>query len=94
MKSVEFIAKELKLSHSKIQATLELLEEGATVPFMARYRKERTGGLDEEQLRSICSLYEDFKKMESRRETIVKSLQEQNLYHSQIEIRGSRPNTV
>jgi uncharacterized protein len=84
MKSVEFIAKELKLSNSRIQATLELLEEGATVPFMARYRKERTGGLDEEQLRSICALYEDFKKLQSRRETIIKSLQEQSLYHGQL----------
>jgi protein Tex len=84
MTSRDYIAQELGLSKSKVEATLDLLKEGATVPFMARYRKEKTGGLDEEQLRSICRLHEEFKKLESRRETIVGSLQDQNLYHGQL----------
>ena len=46
---ISLIAKELNISISQVKNTLELLEEGATVPFIARYRKERTKGLDEEQ---------------------------------------------
>ena len=50
---ISLIAKELNIAISQVKNTLELLEEGATVPFIARYRKERTKGLDEEQIRVI-----------------------------------------
>lgn len=54
---ISLIAKELNISISQVKNTLELLEEGATVPFIARYRKERTKGLDEEQIRVIQENY-------------------------------------
>ncbi len=68
------ISKTLNLPVSKVQVVLDLLQEGATIPFLARYRKERTGNMDEEQLREVESLKETYTKLEARRETIVKSL--------------------
>jgi protein Tex len=47
------VARDLNLPANKVQRTVELLDEGNTVPFITRYRKERTGGLDEEQIRTI-----------------------------------------
>jgi len=80
----QLIAKRLNLPAAKVARTLGLLSEGATVPFLARYRKEQTGGLDEEQLRSIKSLQEEFQKLNDRRETVIKSLKEQGLYEGQL----------
>ncbi|TYT75436.1 Tex family protein [Desulfobotulus mexicanus] len=57
----------------------ELLAEGATIPFMARYRKEKTGGLDEVQISHICEALETHKKLETRKESILNSLKEQNI---------------
>ncbi len=74
------ISRRLKISSHQVQAALGLFEDGNTIPFVARYRKERTGGLDEEQLRSIHELLESLKALESRREAIIKSLREQGLW--------------
>ena len=63
------ISSSLSLPQRAVQTTLELFDEGATVPFLARYRKERTGGLDEDQLRAIQKLREELTKLEQRRET-------------------------
>lgn len=52
------IAKQLNITTNQINAVLKLLEEGSTVPFIARYRKEVTGALDEEQIREISKTYE------------------------------------
>ncbi len=81
------ISKSLSLSQKSVETVLELLADGATIPFLARYRKERTGGLDEEQLRDIQSLNETFEKLESRRQAIQKSLEEQNLWNGQLKDR-------
>ena len=70
------ISSSLSLPQRAVQTTLELFDEGATVPFLARYRKERTGGLDEDQLRAIQKLREELTKLEQRRESIVGSLTE------------------
>lgn len=78
------ISKELSLPNRGVQAVLEMLDEGATIPFMARYRKERTGELDEEQLRAIQERVEGLTKLEARRAAIVKSLEEQKLFHGQL----------
>ena len=50
---IKIAAKELEITEKQINAVLELLEQGNTVPFIARYRKEATGGLDEDQIRNI-----------------------------------------
>ena len=71
------LVNELKLPARAVVATAELLEGGATVPFIARYRKEVTGNLDEVQVIAIRDRIEQLRELTGRRETILKSLQEQ-----------------
>ncbi|TWI77246.1 uncharacterized protein LZ24_00046 [Desulfobotulus alkaliphilus] len=80
MKTIqENIANSLAIGKHQVFAIEELLAEGATIPFMARYRKEKTGGLDEVQISRICEALESHKKLEARRASILNSLQEQNI---------------
>ena len=76
---IEMIANELKLHSWQVEHTLSLLEEGNTVPFIARYRKEMTGGLDEEQIRKIEELKENTLRLEKRREDVLRLLKEQGV---------------
>jgi protein Tex len=71
------IAKTLNLRPTQVAAAIELLDGGATVPFIARYRKEATGTLDEEQLRSEQSLLEKGRALEERRAAVIASIEEQ-----------------
>lgn len=71
------IAKELNIPETKVTATAELLDAGNTLPFIARYRKEMTGGLDEEQIRNISGLMEALRSLDERRDAIVASIEEQ-----------------
>lgn len=71
------IAKELQINEQAIANTLELLDEGCTIPFIARYRKERTGGLDEVQIGKINEWNERLKELAKRKETILKTINEQ-----------------
>jgi len=71
------IARTLQLAPSSVAATLRLLTEKATVPFIARYRKEMTGGLDEVQIRAIAEGAERFAKVDKRRATILAAIEEQ-----------------
>ncbi len=68
---IENIASELKIKPSQVKNTLALLEEGATVPFIARYRKERTNGLDEEQIRLIQEQYNYQENLKKRKEEVI-----------------------
>lgn len=71
------IAEELSLTERQVAATLALFDEGNTLPFIARYRKEATGGLDEVQLRDIRDRATYLAELEARREVILKSIEEQ-----------------
>lgn len=71
------VATELSLNPQQVQRTLALFDEGATLPFIARYRKEMTGGLDEVQLRDVRERADYIKEMEERRAAILKSIDEQ-----------------
>src|SRR3954469_23183337 len=72
------VAQELTLNVRQVASTLELFAEGNTLPFVARYRKEATGGLDETQLRSIQERSEYLRELGDRRVAIRKSIEEQN----------------
>ena len=61
----------------QVDAAVELLDEGATVPFIARYRKEVTGGLDDTQLRNLAERLVYLRELEARRAAILKSITEQ-----------------
>jgi protein Tex len=71
------IAKDLNVPLHSLAATIGLLDEGATVPFIARYRKEVTGNLDEVQIRSIQEKLEYFRELEDRRDTVLRTIDEQ-----------------
>ncbi len=73
------ITKELNLQARQVAATAVLIEEGGTVPFIARYRKERTGELDEVQITSIRDRLEQLEELDKRRESILGSLEERKL---------------
>lgn len=73
------ISAELKITPAQVSATAKLFSEGATVPFIARYRKEATGQLDEVQITSIRDRMAELKALQERRQAIIKSLDERNL---------------
>ena len=68
------IATQLGISQKFVEATLVLLDEGCTIPFIARYRKERTGGLDEVQIAAISDRYEKLLDIQKRKETVIKTI--------------------
>ena len=70
------IADELSVSEKQVKITIELLDEGGTVPFIARYRKEATGGLDEVQIAAIRDRKQQIEELDKRREAILKSMTE------------------
>ncbi len=76
-KHIEIIAKNLSISDIQVRNTINLLNQGATVPFISRYRKEATGSLDEVQVLSIKEQYEKLLEVDKRREAIIKSIEEQ-----------------
>jgi uncharacterized protein len=71
------IATEISARPDQVDAAVKLLDEGATVPFVARYRKEVTGGLDDTQLRTLSERLTYLREMEARRDTILKSIRDQ-----------------
>ncbi|MBQ4163884.1 MAG: RNA-binding transcriptional accessory protein [Turicibacter sp.] len=73
------IAKQLNIKTSQINAVLKLLEEGATVPFIARYRKEVTGALDEEQIREISKTYEYGVNLQQRKDDVIRLIDEKGM---------------
>lgn len=73
----QMIAAELKLPAHRIANTLKLLQEGATIPFISRYRKEATGGLDEVQIGDIQTRYEKLCELSKRKETVLSTIEEQ-----------------
>jgi protein Tex len=76
-KQLQIIAQTLNISQNQVKSTAQLLTEGATVPFVARYRKEVTGSLDEVQILDIKKSLEKFIEADKRREAIIKSIEEQ-----------------
>ena len=76
MNEIQIIAENQRFKSSSVSAVIKLLDEGNTIPFLARYRKEATGGLDEEQLRSIQEELTRLRALDERRETILKTIRE------------------
>ena len=84
---IKHLSEKLQLSERSIQNTIELLDEGCTIPFIARYRKERTGSLDEVQIASISEMADKWREMEKRKDTIRKTITEQGKMTPEIEKR-------
>lgn len=77
MTTVAFIQKQLDISEKSINNTLQLLAEDCTIPFIARYRKDKTGNLDETQIEQISKISKQFEEIVKRKESILKSIEEQ-----------------
>ena len=85
--NASFISHSLSLPLQSVSAVLTLLNEGCTIPFISRYRKERTGGLDEVQITDISELYDRLKELNKRKETILKTIREQEKLTPELEAR-------
>jgi len=77
MDIVSIIAQLLQIEEYKVSNTLALFDEGATIPFIARYRKERSGGLDEVQIQSIKEAHKEIQELEKRRSYILETIEKQ-----------------
>ena len=76
-KIIKLIAEELKIKEKQVEATIKLIDEGNTIPFIARYRKEVTGGLSDETLRDLGERLNYLRNLEQRKEEVIKSIDEQ-----------------
>ncbi len=83
----QLISAELHLQEHAVENTLKLLDEGCTIPFISRYRKERTGGLDEVQITSISNRLSQLQEIAKRKDTIVKTITEQQKMTPELEKR-------
>ena len=83
----QLISTELHLQEHAVENTLKLLDEGCTIPFISRYRKERTGGLDEVQIAAISNRCERLQEIAKRKDTIVKTITEQQKMTTELQKR-------
>ena len=81
---IKQIALELNIRVEQVKSTLKMLEDGNTIPFIARYRKEVTGNLDEEQIRSISEVYEYQVNLLKRKEDVIRLIDEKGLLTDKI----------
>jgi len=88
------IATELSISIKQVQATVQLLDEGATVPFISRYRKEVTGSLDEVAVAAIRDRMEQLRELDKRREAILKSIKDQEKLTPELEAQINAAETM
>ena len=84
---IQFIKSKLNLSEKSIQNTVELLNEDCTIPFIARYRKERTGNLDEVQITDIVKYKEQYGELEKRKKSVLKALTEQDVLTQELQLK-------
>ena len=85
MTNIQFIAKSVQTATTNIQNTIQLLQEDCTIPFISRYRKDKTGNLDEVQIEQIAKLQKDYEVIIKRKEAILKSIEEQNALTPEID---------
>ena len=74
---VTFVTQKSGFENRYIKNLLGLLDEGATIPFISRYRKEMTGSMDEVQVGQVREIYEQFKELEKRKKTVLESIEQQ-----------------
>lgn len=90
----QLIAQELSIANRQVDATIKLLEEGGTVPFIARYRKELTGSLDEVQIASVRDRLQQLKELDKRKEAILKSIDDQGKLTDELESKVKSAETM
>jgi len=85
MEIIAELAEKMNIKNTQVESVLKLLEEGATIPFIARYRKEVTGALDEEQIRKIESEYQYLCNLEKRKEDVIRLIAEKEMLTEELE---------
>lgn len=85
MTNIQFISKTVNTAAINIQNTVQLLQEDCTIPFISRYRKDKTGNLDETIIEQIAKLQKEYETIVKRKETILKSIEEQNVLTPELE---------
>jgi protein Tex len=88
------VAKELNITHKQVVAVIALLDEGGTVPFISRYRKEVTGSLDEVQVAGVRDRIEQLRELDKRREAILKSIEKQEKLTPELEALINKAETL
>lgn len=91
---IALLSRELSISSQQIEATIKLLDEGGTVPFISRYRKEVTGSLDEVQIANIRDRVTQLRELDKRREAILKSIKEQDKLSPELEKKIDEASTL
>ncbi|MCD7810174.1 MAG: RNA-binding transcriptional accessory protein [Erysipelotrichaceae bacterium] len=81
---IKLVSNDLNLSIKQIESVLSLLQEGATVPFIARYRKEKTGGLNEDQIREISKVYDYQVSLKQRKDDVIRLIHEKGLLTNEL----------
>jgi protein Tex len=84
MTNINFIQNQTNIAPKSIEATIKLLSEDCTIPFISRYRKDQTGNLDEVQIEAISKLNKQFDEITKRKESILKSIEEQNALYPEL----------
>lgn len=85
-KIFELVAEDIKISANQVEQTMKLYDEGSTIPFISRYRKEVTGNLDEEQIRDIVDKVTYFRNLEKRKEEVIRLIEEQGALTQELEL--------
>src|SRR3970040_2721979 len=85
MTNIQLIATAVTTAAINIQNTVQLLQEDCTIPFISRYRKDKTGNLDEVVIEQIAKLQKDYEVIVKRKESILKSIEEQNALTSELD---------
>ena len=91
---IKKIAGILNVNNWQVENTIKLLDEGATIPFISRYRKEATGSLDEMQIEIIKDQLAKLKEFDNRRETILKTIEEQGLLTPELKLKIENAQTL
>lgn len=87
MTHIQFIQNQTNIAPKSIEATIKLLSEDCTIPFISRYRKDQTGNLDEVQIEAISKLNKQFDEIIKRKESILKSIEEQNALSPELKLK-------
>ena len=92
MDIIKKIAEELQIKATQAEAAVKLIDEGCTIPFIARYRKEATGALNDEQLRNLDERLRYLRNLEDRKEQVIASIEEQGKLRVKAADSGGRNN--
>lgn len=90
MDIIKAIASELNVRNNQVEAAVKLIDEGCTIPFISRYRKEATGALNDEQLRNLDERLKYLRNLEDKKAQVIASIAEQGLLTDELKIRSRR----